>query len=411
MNAPHPRDAGRIVIVGGGLAGYSAAEQLRSLGHGGTIAIVDREPTAYDRPPLSKDLFSEAFSLETLAFATAGKLAELRIDVHFGRSVVALDPVSLELTLDDGSVLSADTVLLAPGGLPRMLPIPGAELPGVQALRTFDDAASLRTKVSAGSRVVVIGAGLIGAELASALNAVGAAVTLVDPVEVPLLLAVGECMGRHLHAMHAESGIEAIGGITTSIEATDDGLVVVLDDGTRRSADIAVVGVGIVPATALAEKAGLAVDNGIIVSSRHETSAPGVYAAGDAARFRNDDGTLARREEHWEAAQLSGQHAAYGMLGLEPPERGAAWFWSDRHGVHLEATGRLSGPGDVVVREGGAHPAVFLVEDGLLVGAAAIDDSTTVRAARRLIDRRVPVSREKLTDPSTSLRGLVRATR
>ena len=411
MTGPHPRDAGRVVVIGGGLAGFSAAEQLRSLGHDGPIAIVDAEPTAYDRPPLSKDLFADSFSLESLAFATAEKLAELRIDPLFGRAAVSIDPDTLTVTLDDGSALPADTVLIATGGLARELAIPGADLPGVQALRTFDDAAALRSKVGPGTRAVVIGAGLIGAELASALTPAGATVTLVDPVETPLLPAVGETLARRLHAMHAERGVETVVGLTSAIESSDDALNVVLDDGRRFPADVVVIGVGITPATALAESAGAAVDNGIVVSSRYETTVPGIYAAGDVARRRADDGTLPRREEHWEAAQLSGQHAALGMLGLEPPARGASWFWSDRHGVHLEATGRLTGPGELVVRGGGAHPAVFLVDEGVVVGAAAIDDANTVRAARRLIDRRIPVSAQELADPGVALRALVRASR
>ncbi|ALJ21787.1 NAD(P)/FAD-dependent oxidoreductase [Microbacterium sp. No. 7] len=406
-----PREAGRVVIVGGGLAGYSAAERLRALGHDGPLTIVDPEPAAYDRPPLSKDLFSETFSLTRLSFANEDELAELRIDALFGRAATALDPETLAVTLDDGTVLPADTVLIATGGRGRALRVPGADLPGVQLLRTYDDAAALRAGVRAGSRVVVVGAGLIGAELASALHATGATVTLVDPVEVPLAPAVGEILARRLHDMHAARGIEVVVGVTAAIEADVDGLSVVLDDGGRHPADLVVVGIGIVPETGLAESAGIEVDGGIVVTPRHETSAPGVYAAGDVARLRDDDGTLHRREEHWEAAQLGGQHAACAILGLEPPERGASWFWSDRHGVHLEATGRLTGPGEIVVREGGEHPAVFLVEDGMLAGAAAVDDNNTVRAARRLIDRRVPVTPRELADPGVSLRTLLRAAR
>jgi NADPH-dependent 2,4-dienoyl-CoA reductase/sulfur reductase-like enzyme len=190
-----------------------------------------------------------------------------------------------------------------------------------------------------------------------------------------------------------------------------DGLEVVLDDGTRCAADLVVVGIGIIPNVELAESAGIEVDGGLLVSADYRTSAPDVFAAGDVIRLRGEDGALLRREEHWEAAQLSGQHAAYGMLGLEPPSRGAPWFWTDRHGIHLEAVGRLSGPGDVVVREGGDHPAVFLLDEGLLAGAAAIDDAMTVRAARRLIDQRIPVSRGELSDPSVPLRSLLKARR
>ncbi|GAA5036112.1 NAD(P)/FAD-dependent oxidoreductase [Microbacterium fluvii] len=406
-----PRDAGRVVIVGAGLAGFSAAEQLRALGHEGPITLIDSEPAAYDRPPLSKRLFDDDFTVDSLAFATAEKLQAKRIDAIFGRTVASIDPSGEYVSLDDGSVVEADTVLLTVGGRARTLQIPGNDLPGVHVLRSFADAVAIRDRVAPGTRGVVIGAGLIGAELASSLLHAGAGVTLVDPVAVPLLPAVGEVLATHLHDMHATHGVEVVVGVTAAIEQHGDRLVVAVDEGPRLEADLVVVGVGLVPNTELAADAGIETDNGILVDAAYRTSAPRVFAAGDVARRRDDDGSLHRREEHWEAAQLSGQHAAYGMLGLEVPARGATWFWSDRHGVHLEATGRLSGPGEIVVRDGGAHPAVFLVEDGVLVGAAAVDDNNTVRAARRLIDQRIPVSEAELADPGVALRSLLRAAR
>jgi NADPH-dependent 2,4-dienoyl-CoA reductase/sulfur reductase-like enzyme len=407
-----PRDAGRVVIVGAGLAGFSAAVQLRALGHEGAVTLVDREPAAYDRPPLSKKLFDDDFAIESLAYADATRLGATGIDVVFGREAVALDPDAASVTLDDGTVLEADTVLLTVGGRARTLPIPGADLPGVHVLRTFSDAVGIRSALQgrANARAVVIGAGLIGAELASSLVHAGVAVTLVDPVTVPLVPAVGELMAAHLHEMHAAHGIDVLVGITAAIDQAGDHLVVRVDSGPELAADVVIVGVGIVPDTELAEGAGLDVDNGILVSRAFRTSAPRVFAAGDAARKRDDDGTLHRREEHWEAAQLSGREVAYAILGLDLPARGAPWFWSDRHGIHLEATGRLTGPGTIVVREG-AHPAVFLVDDGLLVGAAAVDDTHAVRAARRLIDQRIPVAMDELADPAIALRSLLRAAR
>lgn len=405
------RDAGAVVIIGAGLAGFTAAAQLRALGHAGSITIVDAEPASYDRPPLSKSLFEEDFSLERLAFASAEELAANGVETRFGSPVVSLNARTGEVVLADGDALAADTVLIATGGSARRLPIPGADLPGVGVLRTFADAIALRDSVRAGTRVAVVGAGLIGAELASALREAGAAVTLIDPVETPLVPAVGELIARRLHEMHEPRGVRVVTGLTSAFAEADGALEVRIDGGPAIPVDRVVVGVGLVPNDALAREAGLDVDNGIIVGADHRTSAERVFAAGDVARTRGDDGELHRREEHWEAAQLSGRHAAYGMLGLEIPERGASWFWSDRHGCHLEATGRLTGSGEPVVREGGAHPAVFLVEDGLLQGAAAIDDTQLVRAARRIIDQRIPVAAAELADPGVPLRSLLKARR
>ena len=406
-----PRDAGRVVIVGGGLAGYSAAAQLRVLGHDGSITIVDPEPVPYDRPPLSKKLFEPDFSIDSLAFADEKKLAASAIDARFGRAAVSLDAAAKTVTLDDGSTLPADTVLLATGGRARTLQIPGNDLPGVHVLRTFADAKAVSEAAKSGTRAVVIGAGLIGAELASSMLHAGLTVTLIDPVAIPLVPAVGELIADRLHSMHVEQGIETILGVTATIEQVGESLEVQVDEGPSVTADLVVVGVGIVPNVELAHTAGLEVDNGILISPRYETSVPDVYAAGDVARMRDDDGTLHRREEHWEAAQLSGQHSAYAMLGLDVPARGAPWFWTDRHGIHLEATGRLSGPGEVVVRHAESHPAVFLLDDGVLVGAVAIDDNNSVRAARRLIDQRIPVTAADLADRSIPLRSLLRAAR
>lgn len=407
MSSPH--DPGNVIIVGAGLAGYSAAQQLRALGHEGQITLVDAEAASYDRPPLSKHLFDEKFTIDSLAFATAEKLASQNIDTRFGRTVVQVDQDPGAVTLDDGTVLTGNTILLTVGGRARSLPIPGADLPGVHVLRTFTDAVAIRERATPDSKTVVIGAGLIGAELASSLHHAGAAVTLVDPVEVPLVPAVGAKLAEHLHAMHAANGVNVVVGVTAEIAQADGRLVVKVDHGPRLDADLVVIGIGLTPNVELAEAAGLEVDNGVLVDENYRTSAANVYAAGDVARRRTLDGVLERREEHWEAAQLSGQHAAFGMLGLEIPSRGAPWFWSDRHGVHLEAVGRLHGSGEVVVREGDRHPAVFLVEDGLLVGAAAVDDNNLVRAARRLIDQRVPVIPAELADPSVALRSLLRA--
>lgn len=411
MSEQETRSAGKVVIIGGGLAGYSAATQLRSLGHDDQIIIVDPEPALYDRPPLSKELFADGFGIDQLSFATADELAAKHIDTRLGNRVVSLDPSEARVYLDNGETIEADTVLIATGGRARQLPIPGADLDGVLTLRNYTDAVAIRDRATAGSTAVVIGAGLIGAELASSLQRFGVKVTLVDPVTTPLIPAVGELMAQHLHAMHSRYDVDVVVGVTEKIESAGDKLNVTVDGGPTLSADLVVVGVGIIPNTELAEAAGLDVDNGIIVDSHFRTSAERVFAVGDVARRRTDDGELTRREEHWEGAQLSGREAAYALLGQPLPERGAAWFWSDRHGIHLEAVGRLSGPGELVIREGTDHPAVFLVDGGLLVGAASIDDANTVRAARRLIDQRIPVSADDLADPHKPLRALLKAAR
>lgn len=403
------RRAGRVVIVGGGLAGYSAAESLRSLGHDGSITIVDQEPEMYDRPPLSKKLFDEGFSIEAVAFASAQKLNEARIETRVGHAVAAIDPQAVSVILDTGEVIPADTILLATGGRARRLSIPGADAPEVHVLRTFADALSIRASVRPGRRVVVIGGGLIGAELVSSLRQAGAEVTLVDPVPVPMSQALGAVLADYLHDMHALNGVAVRLGAPVRIESSAEGVQVILESGERLPTELVVVGIGIIPNVELAIDAGLDVDDGVLVDEQHRTSAPNIFAVGDVARRRGDDGEVFRREEHWEAAQLGGRAAAAGMLGLPVPARGASWFWSDRHGIHLEVTGRLVGDGELVVRESEPHPSFFLLDEGSLVGAASIDDPNVVRAARRIIDQRIAVTAAELADPSVSLRALLKA--
>ncbi len=406
---PTPRDPGRVVIVGGGLAGFSAAETLRALGYGGTITIVDSEPGLYDRPPLSKELFDEDLALDRLAFATDDKLADSRIGVRTGCTVTEIDADAASVTLDSGEVLPADTILLATGGRARRLSIPGADSPLVHVLRTLGDAQAIRAAVRPGVRAVVVGGGLIGAETASSLRVAGAQVTIVDPAQTPMAGILGEAMATQLHDLHRRGDIALRVGLPTAIEASGDRVDVVLEGGERLPADLVVAGIGIVPNDELARAAGIEVDNGILVDDQYRTSARRVFAVGDVARHRDSEGTTFRREEHWEAAQINGRAAAAAMLGLPAEPRGAPWFWSDRGGVHFEMVGRLTGGGTTVVRDSGEYPATFLIDDGLLVGAASINDPNVVRAARRIIDQHIPVTADELADPSVSLRSLLKA--
>ncbi|MBO9577955.1 MAG: oxidoreductase [Microbacteriaceae bacterium] len=452
---------GRVVVIGGGLAGVSLAEALRAGGHGGPIAIVDREPAFTDRPPLSKAAFVDDAPIEELALLTPDRIAELGIDARHGRNAVALDAAARTVELDDGTVLPADAIVLATGGRARRLAFPGGDSPLVHTLRTYADARAIRAAAAPGARILVVGAGLIGAELASSLRAVGADVVLVDPHPVPLVPAVGGRIAGILHAMHAAHGVDVrVGGIAAledgehagqadapsrplaSRPGSADGArtpgqederpplrspgsapvpapgrraTAVLNDGGRIEVDAVVLGVGILPGTELAEAAGLEVDDGIVVDARFRTSVAGVYAIGDVARPRAVDGSLPRRDEHWEAARLDGEALAAILLGQEPAPRGAGWWWSDRYGVHVEGVGRMDGDGEIVLREpvdaGGGYPVAFLLAGGRLAGAVSIDEPNAVRAARRLIDQGVPVTATLLADPSSSLRDLLRAAR
>ncbi|HXD28263.1 MAG TPA: FAD-dependent oxidoreductase [Arthrobacter sp.] len=398
-----------VLVVGGGLAGFSLARQLRALGHTGALRLVDPEGLPYDRPPLSKAYLLGQTDRTGILLADDQWCREHDVAITTG-TVAAIDPDAGEAHLVGGSVLQADVLVLATGGTARRLAIPGGDLDTVLELRTRADADRLRASLRPGLRLAVIGAGLIGAEAASAARDLGADVVLIDPVDPPLVPAVGPDLARRLHDMHAERGLEAVTGIPTAITRDADGHTVTLEDGRILRADAVLVGVGITANTALAEAAGLETDGGIIVDDRQRTSHRRVYAVGDAARVRGTDGVLRRRAEHWESAMNSGHAAAAAIAGAEPPARGASWFWSDRHGVHVEGVGSMTEPGTTVIREADGAPAIAFRLDaaGYLVGCAAIDGGLAVRAARRIIDRRIRVDPAALADPTVNLKKLAR---
>ena len=259
---------------------------------------------------------------------------------------------------------------------------------------------------------MVVGAGLIGAEVASAIGALGGSCTLVDPADPPLAAALGDDAAAHLHAMHRTRGVDVVTGSPTAISAEADRLQVTVNGDAEPqtiAADTVLIGVGITAATELAEAAGLRVDRGIIVDDHQQTSHPAVYAVGDVARTAAADGSLLPRSEHWENAMRTGDTAAAALLSETLPEHGAPWFWSDRYQVHVEAVGSMTGPGEIVLRRDEDQlRAIFRIDGDHLLGAVALDDANTVRAARRLIDRDIPVSAQDLADPATPLKKLIK---
>ncbi|GAA1367177.1 FAD-dependent oxidoreductase [Arthrobacter rhombi] len=398
-----------VLVIGGGLAGFSTVRQLRALGHRGVIRMVDPEGLPYDRPPLSKAYLLGNTDRAGLLLADASWATGNDVGILTGE-VVAIRPDLGRAELADGTVLEADVLVLATGGTARRLPIPGGDLDTVLELRTRADADRLREVLRPGLRLAVIGAGLIGAETASAARELGADVVLIDPMDPPLVPAVGPELARRLHDMHADRGLEVITGVPRSITRSGTSYAIGLDDGRTIGADAVLVGVGITANTALAEAAGLETEAGVIVDERQRTSHPRVYAVGDAARIRSSDGTLQRRAEHWESAMNTGHTAAAAIAGGDLPAHGASWFWSDRHGVHVEGVGSMTGQGSTVIREIDGKPAIAfrLDDDGYLTGCAAIDGGLAVRAARRIIDRRIRVDPAQLADPTVNLKKLAR---
>ncbi|MBB5868076.1 NADPH-dependent 2,4-dienoyl-CoA reductase/sulfur reductase-like enzyme [Allocatelliglobosispora scoriae] len=402
---------GHVVIVGAGLSGLSTAEALRAGAHPGPITLIGGEADLpYDRPPLSKEVLRG--ERQSTALRMADWFAEQGITLLTGTTVAGIDPDSGTVDLP-GRRLTADMIVLATGGTPRRLPggvntLPTGH-PALHELRTVADCRRLTDALRPGTKLAVIGAGLIGAEAAASAVARGCHVDLIDPNELPLAAAIGPEAATLLHRRHAAHGVTTHQAGVEHIHAADNDTVrIVLSTGDTIAADALLVGIGITADTALAEAAGLAVDNGILVDSRQRTSHPRVMAVGDASRRHGPDGPLPR-VEHWDHALRSGQTAAATILDTpEQPPR-APWFWSDRYDIHLEMVGHLDPRAQSAIRlHTDDELSIFYLRDGRCIGAVTVNQPLDARAAQRLIDQHIPVTADQLTDPAVSLRQLVR---
>ncbi|WP_157570594.1 NAD(P)/FAD-dependent oxidoreductase [Microtetraspora malaysiensis] len=401
---------GRVVVVGGGVAGVSTVAALRSGGFDGELTLVDAGEFPYDRPPLSKEFLAGKKDLQQIALQPPQWYDDRAVRLVNRAVVTAVRPDLAAVELAGGGTLPADRVVLATGGHAARPPIPGGDDPRVHVLRTAEDAAELRAALVPGARVLVVGGGLIGAEVASTAVDLGCEVLLADPAPRPLAGAVGDEIAAWLHGLHARRGVTTVHAAVESFASAAGGLEVRLTgEDEARVVDVAVLGVGMVPETSLAAAAGLDVDRGIVVDEHQVTSNPAVLAVGDPARTRRD-GALLPRTEHWEAARLDGERAAAAILGRTAPATSAPWFWTDRHGLHIEAVGDMASADRVVVRGLLGEPpfSAFGLRGDHVVGAVAVEDSTAVRAARRMIDRAIPVDPVPLADTAVELKKLLR---
>jgi 3-phenylpropionate/trans-cinnamate dioxygenase ferredoxin reductase subunit len=402
-----------FLIVGASLAGAKAAETLRAEGFDERVILIGaEEERPYERPPLSKDYLRGEVDRETVYVHPEGFYAEHDIELRLGRTAVSLNTAARELALDDGERLRYDRLLLTIGAEPRRLSIPGGELDDVLYLRSVADCDVLRRRLDLGGRVVVIGAGWIGAEVAASARQRGLEVTVIDPLTVPLERVLGTEVGAVYRDLHLDHGVRMLHG--TGVEAFDGGTTVErvrTTDGRELDCDFVVVGVGVQPRTALAAQAGLAVDNGILVDEHLQTEAPGVFAAGDAANAHHPFYGERIRVEHWANALHQGPVAARAMLGEPDVYDRLPYFFSDQYDVGMEYAGfartwdRVVFRGDPATRE---FIAFWLVEDRVVAGMNAnVWDVTD--PIQRLIRDRVAVDDRRLADPDVSLEELVPA--
>lgn len=397
-------------IIGGGIGGFTVAQELRKAGYEGAVTIIDEHGIPYDRPPLSKEILAGTKTAADLGFVPDSWYEENNVEVRQVRAE-RIDPDSRTVILNDGDQLPYDNLVLATGGHARRGTTPGFTDDSVIVLRTLEDAEQLSEVLVPGTRLGIIGAGLIGAEVASAARQRGAEVTLIDPAPVSLVPAVGPEIAERLHGLHAENGVQFINGSITAVHHGDASHTLEIDGQDSIDVDHVLLCIGLIPDESLASSAELDRDGGVLVDAEQRTSAPGIWAVGDCSRRRNADGSVERRNEHWEAAVHDAARAAASITGSTPPADSAAWFWSDRYGIHLEGVGSMTAEGTTVIRpeEDGAPAIAFRITPaGKLAGAAAYDDSKAVRAARRIIDRDLDVDPAKLADPSIPLKKLTR---
>jgi NADPH-dependent 2,4-dienoyl-CoA reductase/sulfur reductase-like enzyme/nitrite reductase/ring-hydroxylating ferredoxin subunit len=361
LEQPKPRvkgavDApGRIVIVGGGAAGFAAAEMLRRQEYRGSIVMLSNDTAPpVDRPNLSKDYLAGSAPEDWLPLRPDSFYAEAAIDLRLKTEVASIDTKARAVVLADGKSIPYHRLLLATGAEPVRLPIPGADQPHVHVLRSLADCRAIIASADGARRAIVIGASFIGLEAAASLRARNIEVHVVGLEQRPMERVLGPDMGDFVRALHEEHGVVFhLGDTVTAI----DGKRASLKSGGVLEADLVVVGVGVRPRLALAEKAGLAIDRGVTVDAYLETSVPGIYAAGDIARWPDPHSGQNIRVEHWVVAERQGQTAARNMLGQREVFDAVPFFWSQHYDVpinyvgHAETFDEIAIDGDITGRD------------------------------------------------------------
>jgi 3-phenylpropionate/trans-cinnamate dioxygenase ferredoxin reductase component len=399
-----------FVIVGASLAGAKAAETLRDEGFTGRIVLVGEEAERpYDRPPLSKGYLRGEEQRAKVYLHPEGFYAEHEIELRTSTRVRALRPSDGEVVLRGGERLGYDRLLLATGAAPRPLSVPGAELPGVHYLRRLDDADRLQSALAAAGRVVVVGGGWIGSEVAASARQMGVDVALVDPQWVPLQRVVGPEVGSVFRDLHADHGVDLhLGAGVESIVGDGRAEGVRTTAGRTVEADLVVVGVGVTPRTELAEAAGLQVGNGIVVDSFLETSVAGIFAAGDVASAWHPGLLTHVRVEHWANALNQGPAAARAMLGKGAFYDRVPYFFSDQYDLGLEYSGYAESWDRVVFRGDPASRKfiAFWIDDRRVVAGMNVNVWDVVQPIQALVRSRRPVDVDRLADPSVPLEDI-----
>jgi 3-phenylpropionate/trans-cinnamate dioxygenase ferredoxin reductase subunit len=399
----------RIVIIGAGQAGAQALATLRAEGYAGQITLVGDEPfPPYQRPPLSKAYLAGAFERERLFLKPAAFYAEADCEVILGASAIRLDRRARTVALSDGRELPFDRLLLATGSRARRIPVAGAELDGIFYLRNIADVDLLRGAFANGKRLAIVGGGYIGLEVAAVAVKHGLEVTVFESLDRVMARAVSPAMSAFYEQTHRDAGVHF--ELNTTVEAFEgeSALAAVRAGGHSRPADLALVGVGNAPNVELAQSAGLACDDGIMVDDCARTADPAIFAAGDCTRHVGRDGALIRLESVQNAIDQA-KHAALAMLERPTPYRETPWFWSDQYDLKLQIAG-LAREGDELVRRGEPAArkfAVFHLRGGRIAAVEAVNAAPEYIVGRKLITEAVAVDPARLADTAIPMKSVV----
>lgn len=398
-------------ILGANMAGASAAETLRQEGCDGRIVLVGAEPDLpYERPPLSKGWLLGKTTQEKITPHQATYYADQGIELRLGVRATALDASRRVVTLEGGEELAYDRLLLATGTIPRTLDLPGADLAGIHLLRTLADARRLAADLQPGRRLVVIGAGFIGAEVASAARQLGLAVTMLEILPVPLRRALGDDIGRRYAGLHRAHGVDLrLHTGVARFSGADRVAGVVTSAGDEIACDAVVVGVGVRPATDWLVGSGVGIENGVLVDEYGATNVPSIAAAGDVANWWHPGYQARLRVEHFDHALKHGAAVARNLLGKREAYAPVPYFWSEQYDVYLQYLGHATFWDEVVLRGDvdGYAGSVWYLQSGIPRAALLFNRQREQIAARKILAAGKPLAPAQLADTSIDLRTLV----
>lgn len=401
-----------FAIIGASQAGGWTAKTLRNEGFEGKVILIGEEPyLPYERPPLSKDALAGTVEIDSTYFWPPESYDEQDIEVRLKSKVTAIDPDAKTLTLTDGETLSWDRLAITTGARVRELPIDGATLPGAFYLRTMDDTLAIRNAVKPGTNALIIGGGWIGLECAATLSKLGCTPIVIEAADRLCGRAVTPEISDWMLEFHQNKGVDV--RLNTGIERLEgDGKVerAILSDGTTLDCSMAVIGIGVIPNSELAEEAGLEVDNGIVVDDLCRTSNPDIFSAGDVTNHPNDLLGRRIRLESWENAQNQGIAAAKAMLDIGQPYAEIPWFWSDQFDANIQMVGlpvewdETATRGDMAANEF----VTFYLKDSVIVGAISINSTRDLRFGKRLMLANKAVSATDLANTDIKMQALLK---